>query len=90
MHDSLPIQADIAALDMMKSEQELFPERRDMLIELLQIDPSWRMHQVCVTVACSRSPSAKAACPPVLSQYPFIFTQTSKTHWYWKWWRQYV
>ena len=34
---SLPIQADIAAVDMMKSEQELFPARRAMLMDLLQV-----------------------------------------------------
>jgi hypothetical protein len=43
---SQPLQADIAPLEMMKSEQALFPERRAMLIDLLQIEPSWRMHQV--------------------------------------------
>jgi len=31
---------------MMKSTQDAFPERRQMLIELLCINPEWRMHQL--------------------------------------------
>ena len=42
----VPLQADIKAKDMMKSVQEMFPERQKMLYKLLQIDPEWRMHQV--------------------------------------------
>lgn len=41
-----PLQADIAVKDMMKTLQDQFPERRDLLIKLLRIDPEWKMHQV--------------------------------------------
>jgi len=39
-------QADIPIRSMMLKLQEEFPERRDMLMELLEIDPEWRMHKV--------------------------------------------
>lgn len=42
----VPLQADIAVGDMMKKDQERFPERREELLNLLGVDPNWRMHQV--------------------------------------------
>lgn len=42
----VPLQADIEVGGMMAALQKEFPERRDMLIDLLGIDPSWRMHMV--------------------------------------------
>ena len=41
-----PLQADIAVKSMMLKLQEEYPERRDELIQLLGIDPNWRMHMV--------------------------------------------
>jgi CCR4-NOT complex subunit CAF16 len=41
-----PLQADIPVHGMMEKLQKEYPERRDMLIKLLGIDPNWRMHQV--------------------------------------------
>jgi CCR4-NOT complex subunit CAF16 len=41
-----PLQADIPVTGMMVKLQEEFPERRDELLQLLAIDPTWRMHQV--------------------------------------------
>jgi CCR4-NOT complex subunit CAF16 len=41
-----PLQADIEVGGMMKKLQEEYPERRDELINLLRVDPKWRMHQV--------------------------------------------
>jgi len=41
-----PLQADIPVHRMMEKLQAEFPERRDELIELLGVDPNWRMHQV--------------------------------------------
>jgi CCR4-NOT complex subunit CAF16 len=41
-----PLQADIPVSDMMKALQAQYPERRDELIEMLGIDPTWRMHMV--------------------------------------------
>jgi len=41
-----PLQADIPVYGMMTKLQEEYPERRDELIQLLRIDPQWRMHQV--------------------------------------------
>jgi CCR4-NOT complex subunit CAF16 len=38
--------ADIGVAEMMTKLQAEFPERRKKLFELLQIDESWRMHQV--------------------------------------------
>jgi CCR4-NOT complex subunit CAF16 len=40
------MQADIAVHELMKVEQAANPERRDLLLALLEIDPEWRMHQV--------------------------------------------
>ena len=39
-------QADIPIKEMMQKLQEEFPERRDELLELLEIDPDWRMHKL--------------------------------------------
>lgn len=41
-----PLQADIPVSGMMTKLQEQYPERRAELLKLLDIDPSWRMHQV--------------------------------------------
>ena len=41
-----PLQADIPVHKMMEKLQAEFPERRDELVELLGVDPNWRMHQV--------------------------------------------
>jgi len=41
-----PLTADIEVGTMMTKLQEENPERRDVLIDLLGIDPKWRMHQV--------------------------------------------
>ena len=38
--------ADIEVGDMLQSRQKRFPERRDKLVELLQINLKWRMSQV--------------------------------------------
>jgi len=43
---SVAFQADIPAKEMMKPLQDRYPERRDELYELLEIDPEWRMHMV--------------------------------------------
>lgn len=40
------LQADIPVSGMMTKLQEEFPERRETLLRLLAIDPSWRMHRV--------------------------------------------
>jgi len=40
----VPMQADIAVVDMMKKMQDSHPERRDELYQLLGINPNWRMH----------------------------------------------
>lgn len=42
----MPLQADIAVGDMMKKDQERYPERREELLDMLAVDPNWRMHQV--------------------------------------------
>lgn len=42
----VPLQADIEVGGMMSALQAQFPERRDELVELLGIDPAWRMHMV--------------------------------------------
>lgn len=47
----VPLQADIAVGTMMKKDQERFPERREELLNLLGVDPNWRMHQVCLRMA---------------------------------------
>ena len=41
-----PMMADIPVHGMMSSLQNAFPERRDMLIDLLKIDPHWRMNKL--------------------------------------------
>jgi CCR4-NOT complex subunit CAF16 len=41
-----PFQADIPVGSLMKQLQIDFPERRDELLKLLNIDTTWRMHQV--------------------------------------------
>lgn len=38
--------AGIPVRDMMKETQAKFPERRDQLLELLQIDLDWMMNEV--------------------------------------------
>jgi len=43
---ALPLQTDIAVKDMMKDAQAANPERRDMLVKMLQIDETWRMHRL--------------------------------------------
>ena len=43
---SVAYQADIPVRDMSRLTQEEFPERRDELFKLLDIDPNWRMHEV--------------------------------------------
>lgn len=43
----VPLQADIAVGGMMKKDQERYPERREELLNMLGVDPNWRMHQVC-------------------------------------------
>ncbi|CAM9524766.1 unnamed protein product [Ectocarpus sp. 12 AP-2014] len=45
----VPLQADIAVGDMMKKDQERYPERREELLNLLGVDPNWRMHQASKT-----------------------------------------
>lgn len=42
----VPYMSDIKVKDMMKHLQEKYVERRQQLIDLLDIDPEWRMHQV--------------------------------------------
>lgn len=42
----VPLQADIPVANMMSKLQSAYPERRDELLELLGIDPNWRMHRV--------------------------------------------
>lgn len=42
----VPLQADIEVGSMMKKDQERYPERREELLNLLGVDPHWRMHQV--------------------------------------------
>ncbi|KAJ8605465.1 hypothetical protein CTAYLR_003328 [Chrysophaeum taylorii] len=41
-----PLQADIRVGDMMQKLQDTYPERRDALMEILGVDPDWRMHRV--------------------------------------------
>lgn len=45
----VPLQADIAVGDMMKKDQERYPERREELLNMLGVDPNWRMHQASKT-----------------------------------------
>ncbi len=42
----VPLQADIPVTGMMSKLQSQHPQRRDELIELLGIDPEWRMNRV--------------------------------------------
>ena len=42
----IPLQCDIRVADMMRVLQESFPERRDILLSVLEINPEWRMHMV--------------------------------------------
>lgn len=42
----VPMTADIPVREMMLSLQQEFPQRRDRLYRLLDIDPEWRMHKV--------------------------------------------
>ena len=42
----IPLQADIKVADMMQKLQTSFPERRDALIKVLEINTEWRMHMV--------------------------------------------
>ena len=43
---SIPLYTDIAVRDMMKKLQASYPERRDELVDMLQIDLDWRLHQL--------------------------------------------
>lgn len=38
---NIPYMMDIAVKDMMKPLQQQFPERRQELLDLLEIDPEW-------------------------------------------------
>lgn len=42
----VPLQADIPVSGMMTKLQSEYPERRDELLDLLGVDPEWRMHRV--------------------------------------------
>lgn len=42
----MPLMADIPVCQMMEKLQNSYPERRDELIEMLGIDPHWRMHML--------------------------------------------
>jgi CCR4-NOT complex subunit CAF16 len=42
----VPLMADIPVFKMMEKLQNAYPERRDELIEMLGIDPNWRMHML--------------------------------------------
>uniref|UniRef100_A0A7S2RQ72 ABC transporter domain-containing protein n=1 Tax=Mucochytrium quahogii TaxID=96639 RepID=A0A7S2RQ72_9STRA len=44
--NNVAYQADIPVKEMMTHLQEEFPERREELYRILEIDPEWRMHQV--------------------------------------------
>lgn len=43
---SAPLMADIPVHSMMSNLQQQYPERRSMLLSLLNINPNWRMHHV--------------------------------------------
>lgn len=43
---SIPYQNDIPVVEMMSDLQNEFKERRDHLYDILEIDPTWRMHQI--------------------------------------------
>jgi len=42
----VPLMADIPVTQMMEKVQNAYPERRDELMTMLGINPSWRMHQL--------------------------------------------
>lgn len=42
----IPLQCDIRVSDMMQALQASFPERRNELLRVLEINPDWRMHMV--------------------------------------------
>ena len=42
----IPLQSDIRVADMMTVLQESFPERRNILLKVLEINPEWRMNMV--------------------------------------------
>jgi len=42
----VPLRADIPVTGMMSKLQNDYPDRRDELLELLGIDPEWRMHRL--------------------------------------------
>lgn len=42
----IPLQSDIKVSDMMSNLQLKYPERRDILINILKINLNWRMHMV--------------------------------------------
>jgi len=42
----VPLMADIPVKNMMENVQNAYPKRRDELMELLGIDPEWRMHML--------------------------------------------
>ena len=44
--NNVPYQADIPVCQLMKTLQDEYPDRRDRLYDILEIDGQWRMHQV--------------------------------------------
>jgi CCR4-NOT complex subunit CAF16 len=42
----VPLMADIPVCQMMEKLQNSYPERRDELMDMLGIDPEWRMHML--------------------------------------------
>lgn len=42
----IPLQCDIRVADMMSVLQKTYPERRERLLEVLEINTEWRMHMV--------------------------------------------
>ena len=42
----IPLQCDIRVADMMQALQASFPDRKDDLMRVLEINPEWRMHMV--------------------------------------------
>ena len=42
----IPLQCDIRVSDMMQTLQASYPERRNELLRVLEINPNWRMHMV--------------------------------------------
>jgi CCR4-NOT complex subunit CAF16 len=43
---NVPMQGDIAAGDMINGVEDVDPARRDRLVSLLEIDPTWRLNRV--------------------------------------------